>query len=81
MVKVTQDADFVKLVADLDGLAPNSKHGFHIHEFGDCTAPDASSAGSHYDPAATKHHGMPNDKMSHAGDMGNIEADANGKAH
>ena len=81
LVRITQETGSVKIVADLEGLAPNSRHGFHVHEFGDCSAPDATSAGSHYDPAVTKHHGMPNDKMSHAGDMGNIEADANGKAH
>ncbi len=81
IVRITQDSASLKIVADLEGLAPNSKHAFHIHEFGDCSAPDAMSAGSHYDPAQTKHHGMPNDKMSHAGDMGNIEADAAGKIH
>jgi len=81
LVRFTQDTDSLKIVADIEGLAPNSKHAFHIHEFGDCSALDAMSAGSHYDPAQTKHHGMPNDKMSHAGDMGNIEADANGKIH
>ena len=81
IVRITQDADSVKIVADLEGLAPNTKHGFHVHEYGDCSAADATSAGTHYDPAATKHHGMPNEKTSHAGDMGNIEADANGKAH
>lgn len=81
IVRITQEADGVKIAADLEGLAPNSKHGFHVHEFGDCSAPDAASAGSHYDPAEKKHHGMPNETMSHAGDMGNVEADANGKAH
>ena len=80
-VRITQEASAIKVVADIEGLAPNSKHAFHVHEFGDCSAPDASSAGSHYDAAQTKHHGMPNDKMSHTGDMGNVEADANGKAH
>jgi len=81
LVRITQDASSVKLVADIEGLAPGSKHAFHVHEFGDCSAPDAMSAGTHYDPAQTKHHGMPNDKASHAGDMGNIEADASGKVH
>jgi Cu-Zn family superoxide dismutase len=81
LVRITQGAGSIRIVADLEGLAPDSKHAFHIHEFGDCSAPDASSAGSHYDPAQTKHHGMPNDRMSHAGDMGNIEADAAGKIH
>jgi Cu-Zn family superoxide dismutase len=81
LVQIVQDGPSVKLTAELEGLAPGSKHAFHVHEFGDCSAPDASSAGTHYDPAQTKHHGMPNDKMSHAGDMGNVEADAHGKIH
>ena len=81
VVHFTQDANRIRVVADIEGLAPNSKHGFHIHEYGDCSAADASSAGSHYDPAGTKHHGMPSETTSHAGDMGNIEADANGKVH
>ncbi len=81
LVRFTEEGSSVKIVADLEGLAPGSKHAFHVHEYGDCSAADASSAGTHYDPAQTKHHGMPNDKMSHAGDMGNIEADASGKIH
>ena len=81
LVRITQNDSSIKISADIEGLTPGSKHGFHIHEFGDCSAPDASSAGTHFDPVQTKHHGMPNDKMSHAGDMGNIEADANGKVH
>jgi superoxide dismutase, Cu-Zn family len=81
VLKITQEGSTLSVVADIQGLPPNSKHGFHIHEFGDCSAPDATSAGSHYDPMGTKHHGMLMDKMKHAGDMGNIDADANGKAH
>ena len=26
-------------------------HGFHVHEKGDCSAPDAASAGAHFNPA------------------------------
>jgi len=81
VVRFTQESKGVKVVADIEGLAPNSKHGFHVHEYGDCSAPDATSAGSHYDAAGTKHHGMPSDVTKHTGDMGNIEADASGKAH
>lgn len=69
----------VLIVADFDGLSPG-KHGFHIHEFGDCSAPDASSAGGHFNPMKQKH-GAPNDKERHVGDMGNLEADADGHAH
>jgi Cu-Zn family superoxide dismutase len=78
-VTFTKSADDVKVVADINGLTPG-KHGFHIHEFGDCSAPDASSAGGHFNPG--KHqHGAPDAADRHAGDLGNIEADASGKAH
>lgn len=57
------------------GLTPG-QHGFHVHEVGDCSAPDFQSAGAHFAP--TDHaHGRPGPN-SHAGDLGNIEADANG---
>lgn len=68
----------VKLSLEVKGLAPG-KHGFHIHEFGDCSAPDASSAGGHFNPSGDPHAG-PMDAARHAGDMGNLEADATGVA-
>jgi superoxide dismutase, Cu-Zn family len=78
-VTFTAAGDEVKVVADITGLTPG-KHGFHIHEFGDCSAPDAKSAGGHFNP--TNHqHGAPDATDRHAGDLGNIEADASGKAH
>jgi len=69
----------VKIVADVTGLTPGL-HGFHIHEFGDCSAPDATSAGGHFNPHHMQH-GGPDAAMRHAGDFGNLEADASGKAH
>lgn len=69
----------VRVVADLSGLAPG-KHGFHIHEFGDCTSEDGSSAGGHFNPAGMPH-SMPSSDKRHAGDMGNLEAGGDGKAH
>lgn len=78
-VTFTSSGDGVRVVADISGLKPG-KHGFHVHEFGDCSAPDATSAGSHFNP--TKHqHGAPDASDRHAGDLGNIDADASGKAH
>lgn len=69
----------VRVVADLEGLTPGD-HGFHVHEFGDCSAPDGSSAGGHFNPTK-KQHGGPDSEERHVGDFGNITADANGKAH
>jgi Cu-Zn family superoxide dismutase len=78
-VTFTKLGDEVKVVADVTGLTPG-KHGFHIHEFGDCSDPKATSAGGHFNPGHHDH-GAPDATDRHAGDLGNIEADANGKAH
>jgi Cu-Zn family superoxide dismutase len=78
-VTFTKTGDTVQVVADITGLTPG-KHAFHIHEFGDCSAPDAASAGSHFNPTK-KPHGSPDSADRHAGDMGNLEADTTGKAH
>jgi len=79
VVIFTKATDGVKVVADVTGLTPG-EHGFHIHEFGDCSAPDAMSAGGHFNP---KHvdHGAPNATPHHVGDLGNVVADASGNAH
>ena len=69
----------VKVVADIDDVPPG-KHGFHIHEKGDCSAPDASSAGGHFDPTK-KQHGSPDSADRHVGDLGNAVADAKGHVH
>lgn len=70
----------VRVVASMEGLSPG-RHGFHLHEKGDCGAADASSAGGHFNPAGTPH-GAPTAERTarHAGDLGNLEAGADGKA-
>ena len=78
-VQFEQTADGVKVTAEVTGLEPNTSHGFHIHEKGDCSAPDGSSAGGHYAPNGNPH-GLPPNPKRHAGDMGNITANAEGKA-
>ena len=77
-VTFTKSGDGVQVVANVAGLKPG-KHGFHIHEFGDCSAPDATSAGGHFNPTNDPHAGHDADER-HMGDLGNIEADASGKA-
>ena len=79
MVIFTKVGDDVQVVGDITGLTPG-KHGIHVHEKGDCSAPDAASAGAHFNPT-NQHHGGPMTAEHHAGDFGNIEADASGKAH
>jgi Cu-Zn family superoxide dismutase len=74
------DSTHLKVVIDLEGLAPNSTHGIHLHDIGDCTGADAMTAGGHYNPGH-KPHGLPPSEERHAGDLGNITADKNGKVH
>ena len=69
----------VHLTGEIGGLQPGSSHGFHIHEKGDCSAADASSAGGHFNPAAQPH-GRAGHGAHHAGDADNLVADANGVA-
>jgi superoxide dismutase, Cu-Zn family len=77
-VSFTQNGDKVTVSAKVSGLAPGG-HGFHIHEKGDCSAPDAVSAGGHFNPTG-KPHGAPDAADHHAGDMPMLQADANGNA-
>ena len=78
-VSFTKAGDEIKVVADLTGLTPG-KHGFHIHEFGDCSSPDGKAAGGHFNPGKSPHAGH-DATPRHVGDLGNIEADSSGKAH
>lgn len=75
----TKVADGVQIEATVEGLEPG-KHGFHIHVLGDCTAPDATSAGGHYNPDGHPHAG-PDQEKRHMGDLGNLEANQIGRAH
>ena len=68
----------VKVTVKVAGLKPGS-HGFHIHEFGDCSAADGTSAGGHFNPTGDPHAG-PKEMKRHEGDMGNLEADKDGAA-
>lgn len=60
------------------GLAPGG-HGFHVHDKGDCSAPDATSAGGHFNPTG-KPHGHPDKSDHHLGDLPMLVADASGTA-
>lgn len=77
-VEFRQREGYVLVTARVEGLTPG-KHGFHIHEKGDCSAPDGTSAKGHFNPHGHDH-GAPAGKVRHAGDLGNLKADSKGVA-
>jgi len=78
-VVFTPIAGGLRAHAHVEGLEPGSKHGFHIHAFGDLRSADGLSAGGHFNPGERKH-GGPMAEERHAGDLGNLAADAKGVA-
>lgn len=79
VVRFFETDEGVRVVAEINNLAPNSTHGFHIHQYGDCSALDGTSAGGHFNPFDTQHGGPDSDER-HVGDLGNISVDENGFA-
>jgi Cu-Zn family superoxide dismutase len=79
VVYFTQHGDSLLVSGEVHGLAPNSEHGFHIHENGDCSSGDGMSAGGHFNPEKQPHgrYDMP---AHHAGDIPSLHADASGVA-
>ncbi len=73
----TQTDGSVQVKVELADATPG-EHGIHLHETGDCSALDASSAGGHFNPAGTPH-GGPDSPQHHAGDFGNITVGSDGK--
>jgi len=71
-----KEGDLVTLSLSLQNLPPGV-HAVHIHEFGDCSAEDGSSAGGHWNPGSSDH-GKWNEPPFHYGDLGNVVADEYG---
>jgi Cu-Zn family superoxide dismutase len=78
VVTFIQEDTGIRVVADIEGLE-EGKHGIHVHEYGDCSAPDAKSAGGHFNPEDMPH-GAPTETDRHVGDLGNIVAPPEGPA-
>ncbi|NBC82209.1 MAG: superoxide dismutase family protein [Bacteroidetes bacterium] len=78
MISFTKTDSGIVVNAEVNGLTPG-KHGFHIHQYGDCSSPDGTSAGGHFNPHDVDHAG-PHDEVRHVGDLGNLDADSTGYA-
>lgn len=79
VVTFIEEREGIRVIADIRNLSVSGRHGFHIHENGDCSAPDGSSAGGHFNPTGEVHASPMVDKR-HVGDLGNLEATEAGGA-
>jgi superoxide dismutase, Cu-Zn family len=70
----------VRIGGLIKGLKAGSEQAFHVHEKGDCSAPDASSAGEHFNPTSQPHGNPKTPGPRHVGDMVNLRADSQGVA-
>ncbi|MCG2461122.1 superoxide dismutase family protein [Flavobacteriaceae bacterium F89] len=78
-ITFTEKGNKVIMVTHLSGLTPG-EHAIHLHEKGDCSAPDGKSAGGHWNPTDQKHGKWGSPNGYHRGDIGNLTADAEGNA-
>ena len=78
-VTFAQTGDGVQVSGEVRGLKPDSEHGFHVHEKGDCSSGDGMSTGGHYNPGA-KPHGHHGKGEHHTGDLPSLKADKYGVA-
>lgn len=80
-VSLTQANETVTLQAKIEGLIPLGIHAIHLHESSDCSAPDATSTGGHWNPTFEQHGAWGSASGFHRGDIGNFNADGNGVAN
>ena len=77
VARFTEADGEVTLFAEVTGL-PAGMHAIHLHENGDCSAEDASSAGGHWNPTGEDHGEWGSETGFHRGDIGNFEVNAEG---
>lgn len=82
---VTGEANFtdegngrVRFELSVENLSPGD-HAVHLHEKGDCSAEDATSAGGHWNPTMKPHGKRGDGTAYHKGDVGNMTVGNDGK--
>ena len=77
-LKQAKTGGAVTLKLRVTGVSPNSVHGFHVHALGNLSN-GCVSAGGHFNPTNAPHGGpLDPEGKRHAGDLGNVTADAEG---
>lgn len=78
LLKFEETKEGLKITGTAENVA-GGDHGFHIHEFGDCSD-EGNAAGSHYNPNQKPHgHAIKDGPMKvHPGDLGNLSVKPDG---
>ncbi|WP_461534371.1 superoxide dismutase family protein [Sinomicrobium sp.] len=76
-VVFSEENGTVTMTANFEGLEPGI-HAIHLHEKADCSSPDGTSTGGHWNPTFEQHGKWGDEAGYHKGDIGNFEADKNG---
>lgn len=77
-IAFTEENGVVMMHGEFEGLTPGT-HAIHLHEKADCSAPDGTSTGGHWNPTFEQHGKWGNEEGYHKGDIGNFEANEHGK--
>ncbi len=77
-LQLAATADGVQITGTIIGLAPNTEHGFHVHETGDCSTLGFEPAGGHFNPEAAPHGDPTMGTMHHLGDIPELKSDGSG---
>lgn len=77
MIQFARATDgMITITGQFSGLKKKANHALIVHEYGDCSQ-NGTRVGKHLDPTGAKH-GPPSSSERHAGDFGNVMADAVG---
>ncbi|WP_353162155.1 superoxide dismutase family protein [Salinisphaera shabanensis] len=77
-IRFTPQDGGVAYTTEAEGLAPG-KHGYHIHLYGDCSAGDGKSAGTHFNLEGSSKN-PPADIDRITGDLGDLDVGEDGSA-
>ncbi len=78
-INFSEKDGMVTMVGTITGLE-EGEHAIHIHEKADCSSADGKSSGGHWNPTGQPHSAWGDAAGYHKGDIGNITANANGRA-
>lgn len=80
LVEFEPTADGMRVTYSIVGLKPSKKHGFHLHQNGDCSDLAAKAAGGHFEKLGAGRGTSRDFPEEYAGDFPELQANQEGKA-